>query len=301
MMPHHRPHVLLPLFTLMALILMGQAPPTTTDHDQPIVHDISWPPQGFVESEQAKLVEVDGQPAIRVEKTNDATTPLTVQLLAMDAPAMTRTQYTIRGRIRYENVTGLAYLEMWSHFPDGSYYFSRTLDNSGPRGKFEGTSSWRWFEIPFDTLSPQEHPSRLTVNLILKGTGTVEVATMELVEIAGPSAHAAMSGVARAHNRAVLVLLLLPAILIGAVLCLAMIIALARGRFRGAMICLLTLGILLAAVGLLLFVIVPGITGFGALIILAFASVVIIFAASKLRHKKDDDDELRRIQAMDVP
>ena len=53
----------------------------------------------------------------------------------MEAPAVTGDSYAITGKVAYEGVEGDGYLEMWSVFPDGSRYFSRTLDDAGPLGE----------------------------------------------------------------------------------------------------------------------------------------------------------------------
>jgi hypothetical protein len=73
---------------------------------------------------------------------------------------------------------------MWSAFPDGSRYFSRTLATEGPMMALSGTSDWRGFELPFD-LNGGSPPNRLEINLVLPGAGTVDVGRLELVVLPG--------------------------------------------------------------------------------------------------------------------
>ena len=54
--------------------------------------------------------------------------PASARILVVEAPAVEGDAYAIHGRVAYEGVEGEGYLEMWSVFPDGSRYFSRTLE-----------------------------------------------------------------------------------------------------------------------------------------------------------------------------
>jgi hypothetical protein len=103
-------------------------------------------------------------------------------LATIDAPELGSVGYTVRGQVRYTDVVGQGYLEMWSVFADGSRYFSRTLANDGPMAALTGTADWRPFELPF-SLDGAAGPERLEVNLVLSGAGTVEVSPLELVRL----------------------------------------------------------------------------------------------------------------------
>src|SRR5688500_2139218 len=89
-----------------------------------------------------------------------------VRVLDLKDPKVTHASYAIRGQVKYTEVKGKAYLEMWSHFPDGSFFFSRTLDTSGPMGQLQGTSDWREFVLPFFS-QPGKFPSKIEVNIVL--------------------------------------------------------------------------------------------------------------------------------------
>jgi len=106
----------------------------------------------------------------------------TFPLAKIEAPDLGTVGYAIRGQVRYADVTGQGYLEMWSYFADGSRYFSRTLATQGPMAVLSGTSDSRPFELPF-SLQGATGPERLEVNVVLPGSGTVEVSPLELVRL----------------------------------------------------------------------------------------------------------------------
>ena len=114
---------------------------------------------------------------LKIENTND--TPLRLQLFDISKPAITNLTYGFIGEIKYENVRGDGYLEMWSYFPPSrssepeTKYFSRTLGNSGAMGKISGTSDWRMFALWFHANGASNPPSHLEVNIFLPSHGTV--------------------------------------------------------------------------------------------------------------------------------
>ena len=69
---------------------------------------------------------------------------------------------------------------MWTVFPDGQRYFSRTLAAQGPLAVLHGESSWRRFELPFDMSGTSQAPTRLEINLALPGRGAVWLGPMHL-------------------------------------------------------------------------------------------------------------------------
>jgi hypothetical protein len=130
------------------------------------------------------LVTVDGQSVYKFENTNDA--PYQVQLLKIIHPPLSNTVYEIFGKMKYDNVQGAGYLEMWSYFPPAQpdmpegQYFSRTLGDSGGMEKISGTCDWRDFSLPFDPTGASGAPTRLEINLILPGRGTVYLSPVKL-------------------------------------------------------------------------------------------------------------------------
>lgn len=103
----------------------------------------------------------------------------TFPLVAIADPAIADDAYAVTGRVRYLGVAGAGFLEMWSVFPDGGRYFSRTLAGDGPQARISGDSEWRDFEIPF-YLNGSEGPVRLELDLVLPGAGRVWIGPLEL-------------------------------------------------------------------------------------------------------------------------
>jgi hypothetical protein len=136
------------------------------------VDTISWseasPRSGVVVGD---TVRIDGSEA-------GGTYPLIAYAPARPLPS----EYALEGQVRYEGVEGDGYLELWSYFPDDSRYFSRTLAPSGPQGVLSGTSGWRSFALPFSTNGGPA-PSRLDLDVVLPGSGTVTVGPVHLVEL----------------------------------------------------------------------------------------------------------------------
>lgn len=122
-----------------------------------------------------------GRTVLKIESLQDE--PLQVRLLTIENPPISAKRYAVRGEIRYENVQGEAYMEMWNDFPRGRF-FSRTLNEpgSGPMGQITGNSDWRPFIIPFDQMGIANSPNRIEVNLHLPSRGVVFVGTLELIE-----------------------------------------------------------------------------------------------------------------------
>ena len=116
---------------------------------------------------------------LKIENSTDS--PNQIQLLEIKDLSITEPTYAISGDIRYEDVKGTGYLEMWNYFPDGSQYFSRTLGDQGPMKCLLGSSDWRPFVLPFFIGEENAvRPNRLVVNLVLEGSGTVYLSPLRL-------------------------------------------------------------------------------------------------------------------------
>src|SRR5262249_16320224 len=104
--------------------------------------------QGKVAS--GAIVEQDrGGADYRLKITNPESHPMTMTVLTIDRPAVKGPRYSLTGQIKYENVEGAGYLELWNYFPNGGQFFSRTLADQGPMMKLTGASEWRPFLLPF--------------------------------------------------------------------------------------------------------------------------------------------------------
>lgn len=118
-------------------------------------------------------------------------------LFSIEAPRISRPIYGIRGEVRSEAVEGTGYLEMWSHFPDGAAYFSRTLGADGPMAALTGDAGWRPFMLPFFNSEGNSPPVRIVFNVALPGRGVVRLRELRLVQYApgeDPMASGASNG-----------------------------------------------------------------------------------------------------------
>ena len=93
---------------------------------------------------------------------------LTVTLVDVESPGITKDRYAVKGRVRYENVSGDAYVEMWNVFPEARY-FTRTIGDQGPMCTITGSSDCRFIVLPFDATGAAAPPERLIINVVLPG------------------------------------------------------------------------------------------------------------------------------------
>lgn len=108
----------------------------------------------------------------------------TIPVLTIDNPGVTEATYAVRGQVRYQDIEGKACLEMWSHFPGGERYSTRTLAAAGPLRSLEGSSGWRSFSLPFFIRDEAKRPERLVINVVLPGKGKVRLSPLQLVQYA---------------------------------------------------------------------------------------------------------------------
>jgi hypothetical protein len=120
------------------------------------------------------------QEQLRID--NPSSSSKSVTLLDIKNPGIATFHYAVQGKVRYENVQGKSYLEMWNHFPNGGKYFSRTLGESGPMQSLQGSSDWRPFVLPFFTDEKSGLPTRLLINVVFAGRGTVFVGPLKIVQ-----------------------------------------------------------------------------------------------------------------------
>lgn len=104
-----------------------------------------------------------------------------VRLFEVPLPAMQPGPFFYRAKLKSENVTGRAYLEMWVRFPGHGEYFSKGLFNA-----VSGTNGWAEYEIPFllevskETGQIDPAPDQVKLNLVIEGSGTVWIKEIEL-------------------------------------------------------------------------------------------------------------------------
>ena len=121
----------------------------------------------------------NGEPAIQVK---GGPAPTTTRILDCAAPAVNTHTYVVRGSVKYEDVTGAGYLELWNDFGSHGKFFTRSLGEWGRMQKLSGSSNWRTFELPFRAESGMR-PEKLTLNVVLPGTGTVTVSQPSLIVV----------------------------------------------------------------------------------------------------------------------
>lgn len=169
-----------------AFVLSWSAINSVVADDLPVpVMTVDWAQlkaRGQILGGEVVPAEAD-QPA-RLKVTNTHPGNHSIPICELVAPPITSPSYAVRGRVRYDGVDGVGFLEMWSHFADRGRYFTRTMDSSGPMGTITGTTSERDFLLPFHTLGQTPPPEKLVINLVLNGPGTVELGPLELIPIA---------------------------------------------------------------------------------------------------------------------
>lgn len=106
---------------------------------------------------------------------------LSVTVATLARPAIETDRYVVTGEIRYEDVDGKGYVEMWSVFDEGRY-FSRTNLDQGPMRAIEGSSDWRAIALPFDATGASSRPRELIVGVVLPGAGSVTLRPLTLSE-----------------------------------------------------------------------------------------------------------------------
>lgn len=117
--------------------------------------------------------------ALRVEF---AAAPSAVNLLTLESPPIDGKRWALEGRVRYERVASPGYLELWNSFGDGSRYFSRTLAESGPMARIDGSSDWRMILLPFDATQATSQLVQLELNAVMPGGGVVELQPLRLIQ-----------------------------------------------------------------------------------------------------------------------
>ena len=148
-----------------------------------VVRTINWPDLVAEAALPSAAVVVDqaggAEPFLRV--VHRGGTGETFHLVTITAPAIRTARYGVRGLVRYENVVAGSYLEMWNQLPEGAF-FSRSLDESGPMGRLDGSSEWRPFLLPFFNREDGPPPNALVLNLVMAGNGTVEIGPIQLAQ-----------------------------------------------------------------------------------------------------------------------
>jgi hypothetical protein len=164
----------------------------TARAEERVISTFSW--KELADAGKLTAGAITGPPdnALKVENHGPGTIRATILTIAQ--PNITTDFYAITGEVRYENVEGDGFLEMWSHFGETASYFSRTLGTAGPMAKLTGTSNWRPFTLPFNAKGAGSRPSKLVVNVHLPGKGTILLRNLKLVQSTSYEGAAAQTG-----------------------------------------------------------------------------------------------------------
>jgi hypothetical protein len=170
------------ILLLLAAIIFA----ATVRADEQVISTFSW--NELADRGKLTAGSLTGAPdnALKVENHGVGATSATV--LTINQPKITTDFYVITGEVRYDNVEGDGFLEMWSHFGETAAYFSRTLGVSGPMAKLTGTSDWRAFTLPFNAKGASSPPSKLVINVYLPGRGSVFLRNLKLIQITSSGA-----------------------------------------------------------------------------------------------------------------
>src|SRR5262245_14260450 len=165
-----------PILLLLSAIIFTAA----ARADEQLISTFSW--KELADSGKLTAGKLTGAPENALEVDNRAPSAMSATVLTIVQPKITTDFYAVAGEVRYENVEGDGFLEMWSHFGETAAYFSRTLGLSGPMGKLTGTSDWRAFMLPFNAKGAPSRPTKLVVNVQLPGKGSVFLRNLKLVQ-----------------------------------------------------------------------------------------------------------------------
>jgi hypothetical protein len=164
------------LFLISAFIFTAAA----TGADEQVISTFSW--KELADAGKLTAGTLTGAPDNALKVENRGPGAMSATVLAVVQPKITTDFYAVTGEVRYDNVEGEGFLEMWSHFGETAAYFSRTLGVAGPMAKLTGTSDWRAFTLPFNAKGASSRPSKLVVNVQLPGKGSVVLRNLKLVQ-----------------------------------------------------------------------------------------------------------------------
>ena len=171
-----------PILLLLSAIIFTAA----ARADEQLISTFSWKELADSGKLTAGALTGAADNALKVE--NHGVGVMSATVLTINQPKITTDFYVITGEVRYDNVDGDGFLEMWSHFGETAAYFSRTLGVSGPMAKLTGTSDWRAFTLPFNAKGASSPPSKLVINVYRPGKGSVVLRNLKLIQITSSGA-----------------------------------------------------------------------------------------------------------------
>ena len=83
---------------------------------------------------------------------------------------------TYRAKLKTQNFSGRAYLEMWCRLPGRGEFFSKGLQHP-----VTGTNDWASYETPF-YLKKGQKPDLIKLNIVVEGKGELWMKEVELLQ-----------------------------------------------------------------------------------------------------------------------
>ena len=114
---------------------------------------------------------VEGSASIRVSTD----WPTVINIAEIDDIDIEAARLVYQAQLKSKDLDGSAYLEMWCHFPGGQRFFSRGLNST-----VSGTAGWQTRRTVF-ILKAGQKPTKVTLNLVINGKGTVWIDDMRLL------------------------------------------------------------------------------------------------------------------------
>lgn len=286
--------------TLLAVACCLSAPHTARGEE--VVRSIGWQELAAANrlTSGAVVAAAEGASGPILRVVNREPVPSTFLLATIERPGIGTARYALRGRVRYEGVAAGSYLEMWNHLSEGAF-FSRTLAPSGPLGRLDGSSGWRAFLLPFDGEGGSP-PDKLVFNLVMTGTGTVEIGPVELVQFAASEDLLADSEAWWSDRQGgMLGGVVGSAIgLLGAVVGWLGSTARAKNFVLGTLKGMAWLGVGALALGVSAFALGQPYAVYYLLLLVGAISAILGFTLPRSLSKRYEELELRRMQALDV-
>lgn len=116
-------------------------------------------------------IKTEGSGAIKVTTA----WPTSICLAQVDGLKVDNATLMYVAQVKADNLNGNAYLEMWCRV-NGGEYFSRGLDSV-----VSGSSEWQTLKTPF-LLKPGQKADKVTLNLVVNGSGTVWIDDVRLLK-----------------------------------------------------------------------------------------------------------------------
>lgn len=282
---------------MMALVMISLWPAASARAVE-TVRRISWTDRAGMETTPGVSVKAEGD---RLIVENASSSARQVPLVLIGHPGVSADRYAVVGEVTYHGLSGTGYIEMWSFFPDGGRYFSRTLANSGPMARLTGSSGWRGFLLPFTSRSGY-YPDRLQLNVFLPSAGTVELRSVRLVQYAPGEAFGAQPGAWLTARQGGLLGGLLGSVLglLGALVGILGSRGTARGLVLGLMAAAVAFGALLLALGVAAVLARQPYAVYFPLLLAGGLSVILFGGLRPQVKRRYEELEMRRISARDI-